>query len=251
MQNWQAVSADPNSAGLMDARRVEIQRARQPQLVSNRIAYLSSLARGRDVLDIGIVEHFLEAANNPNWLHRHIASAASSCLGVDLLPEVEKLAANGFNVRVADLAAAPLDQTFDLIVAGEVLEHIDAPGSFMKNCAAMLRPNGRLALTVPNPWHINAVIKSAARRQTFVDSTDHVGWYDASTLLELGQRSGLQLIKFAGIAGSTPKSAAGKMLFAAQPILIGLGLSPLLFAKSIIYEFGLVLPVTAPDRSAM
>lgn len=243
MQNWQSVSADPNLAGLMDARRVEIQSARQAHLIPDRAAYLSDLARGKDVLDVGIVEHFIEAAHSPGWLHRHIANAASSCLGVDLLPEVEKLARAGFNVRVADLAQAPLDQTFDLIIAGEVLEHVDAPGRFMKNCATMLRPEGQLAITVPNPWHLNAVLKNASRRHTFVDSADHVGWYDASTLMELGQRTGLRLLRFAGIAGSTPKSAAGKVLFAARPILVGLGLSPLMFAKSIIYEFGLQAPL--------
>lgn len=247
MQNWQTISADPNSDGLMDTRRAEIEAVRQPQLVSDRIDYLSGLARGKDVLDVGIVEHFIEAADNPGWLHRHIAKAASSCLGVDLLPEVEKLASAGFNVKVADLARTPLNQTFDLIIAGEVLEHVHAPGSFMKNCAAMLRPDGRLVITVPNPWHINAVIKSAFRRHTFVDSADHVGWYDASTLMELGQRSGLRLLKFAGIGGSTPRGIAAKILFAFQPILIGLGLAPLLFAKSIIYEFGLA--VTATDQS--
>jgi SAM-dependent methyltransferase len=93
-------------------------------------------------------------------------------------------------VMVADLTREPLNQQFDLIVAGEVLEHVDAPGKFMKNCAAMLRPDGRLAITVPNPWYVNAVLKSALRSQTFVDSADHVCWYDASTLVELGQRNG-------------------------------------------------------------
>lgn len=247
MQNWSEISKDPNSPDLMDARRAEIQAARQTQLILNRTGYLSELARGKDVLDVGIVEHFLEAASSPGWLHRHIAEAASSCLGVDILPEVQKLATAGFNVRVADLAQGPLDQTFDLIIAGEVLEHVDAPGSFMKNCAAMLRSDGRLVVTVPNPWHINAMIKNAVRRNTFVDSADHVGWYDASTLLELGQRSGLQLLKFSGIAGSTPRSAVGKMIFAAQPIFIGLGLSPLLFAKSIVYEFNLNRPKRRRD----
>ena len=103
----------------------------------------------------------------------------------------------------------------------------------------MLRPEGRLAITVPNPWHINAVLKSATRRHTFVDSADHVSWYDASTLLELSQRSGLRLLKFSGIAGSTPKTLSAKLFFAAQPVMISCGLSPFLFAKSIIYEFGL------------
>jgi hypothetical protein len=80
----------------------------------------------------------------------------------------------------------------------------------MKNCAVMLRSDGRLAITVPNPWYVNAVLKSALRSQTFVDSADHVCWYDASTLVELGQRNGLRLQKFAGVAVRQPKKIGAK-----------------------------------------
>lgn len=240
MENWQATSSDPNSPSLLNYRRAEISSAKQLELVVDRISYLSDLARGRDVLDVGVVEHYIGAKDSPEWLHQHIAKAAASCLGVDLLePEIAKLAEAGFNVRVADLTKDPLSRRFDLIVAGEVLEHVDAPGKFMTNCATMLRPGGRLVISVPNPWYFNAVLKSVSRRQTFVDSADHVGWYDASTLLELGQRSGLQLLKFAGIAVRNPKTTGAKLFFSMQPMIVSCGVSPLIFAKSIIYEFGL------------
>lgn len=240
MQNWQATTSDPNSPALLDFRRAEIASVKQADLVLDRVAYLSELAKGKNVLDIGVVEHFLGAKDHPEWLHRHLAKAASSCLGVDILEtEVTKLVAAGFNVVTADITREPLKQQFDLIVAGEVLEHIDAPGKFMKHCAAMLHPQGRLAITVPNPWFINAVLKSALRSHTFVDSADHVAWYDASTLIELAQRNGLKLLKFTGLAVRNPKTVGAKMFFSMQPIMIRCGLSPLIFAKSIIYEFGL------------
>jgi SAM-dependent methyltransferase len=242
MQKWQEISLDPNDPKLLELRQAEIMAARQANPVSDRVAYLSELARGKIVLDVGMVEHFLDAHENPEWLHRHLASSATSCLGVDLETETGKLAEAGFNVKVADLTKAPLDQQFDLIVAGEVLEHVDAPGKFMKNCAAMLRPDGRFAITVPNPWYLNAVLKSALRSQTFVDSADHVCWYDASTLVELGQRNGLRLLKFVGIGVRQPKKIGAKLLFSLRPLMVTCGLSPFLFAKSIIYEFGPLRP---------
>src|SRR5262249_45608527 len=239
MQKWQDTSLEPNDPRLLELRRAEIRAARQINLVSDRVAYLSQLARGKNVLDVGVVEHFLEAYESPEWLHRHLAESAASCLGVDLLEmETRKLAEAGFNVIVADLTKEPLNQQFDLIVAGEVLEHVDAPGKFMRNCAAMLRPGGRLAITVPNPWYANAVLKSALRSHTFVDSADHVCWYDASTLVELGQRNGLRLLKFVGIAIRKPKTMGAKLFFSLSPLMVTCGLSPFLFAKSIIYEFG-------------
>ena len=64
MATWQATSADPNSPGLLEARQGEIAAARQANLVSNRVSYLSELAQGKDVWDVGVVEHFLEAHEN-------------------------------------------------------------------------------------------------------------------------------------------------------------------------------------------
>jgi hypothetical protein len=82
----------------LDMRRAEIMAARQANLVSDRVAYLSELARGKNVLDVGVVKHFLDAHENPEWLHRHLASSAASCLGVDLLEtETRKLAEAGFS----------------------------------------------------------------------------------------------------------------------------------------------------------
>ena len=107
----------------------------------------------------------------------------------------------------------------------------------MKNCAAMLNPGGRLAITVPNPWYINAIVKSCFRRYTFVDSADHVAWYDASTLLELGQRHGFELERFTGIAVHDARTFRARLLMSLSPLLIGMGLAQQLFAKSTIYEF--------------
>jgi SAM-dependent methyltransferase len=124
--------------------------------------------------------------------------------------ETEQLAGAGFNVVVADLTREALDQQFDLIVAGEVLEHVDAPGKFMKNCASMLSPEGRLAITVPNP----------RERREFTDlcrRVDHVCCYGASTLVELGQRNGLRLAKFVSIAVRKPKKVGAKLFFHCVP----------------------------------
>jgi hypothetical protein len=52
---WQEISRDPNDPKLLEFRRAEIMAARQADLASDRVAYLSELARGKNVLDIGVV----------------------------------------------------------------------------------------------------------------------------------------------------------------------------------------------------
>src|SRR5262249_25363022 len=116
------------------------------------------------------------------------------------------------------IIVSPLPEKFDVIIAGEVLEHLDAPGMFMKNCGAMLNPGGQLVITVPNPWHINAVVNSCFGRYTLVDSADHVAWYDASTLFELGQRHGLELKQITGITGHTAKTFYARLFMNLGPV---------------------------------
>jgi 2-polyprenyl-3-methyl-5-hydroxy-6-metoxy-1,4-benzoquinol methylase len=238
MRRWQELSRDPNDPGVMAARRDAIAKARSNVVVRDRVAYLCNLVERRHVLDVGVVEHTGEAKQSPQWLHGHLTRCAASCVGVDVIEqEVRDLNKQGYDVVFADITRAPLDQKFEVIVAGEVLEHLDAPGMFMEHCAAMLDTGGRLVITVPNPWYVNAIVKSCLKRYTFVDSADHVAWYDAATLFELAQRHGFELERFTAIIVDNPHRLGAKLFFTLRPFLVAFGLAPQLFAKSIIYEF--------------
>ena len=238
MEQWQTISEDPNDPKVMQLRLAAISTARSEGLVVDRVAYLCGLVSNKSVLDIGVVAHTRGASMSSDWLHGHIKRHARRCLGIDVLEtEVKYLKEQGYDIIVADITESPLPQKFDIIIGGEVLEHLDSPGMFMKNCAAMLEPGGRLVITVPNPWYINAILKSCFKWHTFIDSADHVAWYDASTLFELGQRNGFRLERFIGVTVDNPKGLRARLFFNARPFLIRVGLAPLLFAKSIIYEF--------------
>jgi SAM-dependent methyltransferase len=238
VKRWQAYGKDPNDPALHALRQQAIARARAGVLIADRVEYLCAIAAGKSVLDIGVVEHAAAAAANPRWLHGEIRRHAAQCFGVDVLPaEIAALQAKGYNVACVDVTEQPLAQRFDVIIAGEVIEHLDATGRFMHSCAAMLAPGGRLALSAPNPWYANAIVRSVLRGPPFVDSADHVGWYDAAVLYELGQRHGLRLERFAGVGGSHPRTWKGRLVLGLRPLLLKLGLRAELFAKSIIYEF--------------
>jgi len=238
MERWYDYSKNPNAPEVMERRQAAIARARTGQLVNDRVAYLCQLVAGKSILDIGVVEHTREALESPQWLHGNLRRYAAQCLGVDVLEEeVRYLQAKGYKVVCADVTKAPIAEKFDVIIAGEVLEHLDATGMFMKNCATMLKSGGRLAITVPNPWYANVMVKNLFGSSIFVDSADHVAWYDASTLYELGQRHELALDRYTGIRVTNPKTLRARLFFDLCPALIKLGLRAELFAKSIIFEF--------------
>jgi SAM-dependent methyltransferase len=238
MQRWQHYSSDPNAPELYLLRRKAITKARTRGLIADRVDYLCRLAAGKSVLDIGVVEHTTSATESPAWLHGNLKRFAAQCLGIDVLEkDVAKLRERGFDVICADITHEPLSKNFDVIIGGEVIEHLDAPGMFMENCSAMLPRGGRLVITTPNPWYASVILKHLFHAAVFVDSADHVAWYDAWTLYELGQRHGLDLERFTGIGCTRPISLKARVFFTLSPLLIHLGLSPELFAKSIVYEF--------------
>lgn len=238
MQRWFEISKNPNSKEVMQARSSMLVTARAKASISNRIDYLCDLASGKDVLDIGVVDHTIEDIHRPDWLHGNLCKYAKTCLGVDILAEeVEQLRHEGFNVICLDINKEILSKTFELIICGDVLEHVNAPGNLLANAVKMLRPFGKLVLSVPNPWYINVVIKNTINGTPYLDNVDHVSWFDPCTLCELGQRHGLALSYFAGVNAYSTSNPLSRLFFGVSPLLIGLGLRPELFCKTIIYEF--------------
>jgi SAM-dependent methyltransferase len=54
---------------------------------------------------------------------------------------------------VADAASLPLEQeSVDLVLSTQVLEHVPEPADVLRECHRILRPGGRVALTAPLAW---------------------------------------------------------------------------------------------------
>ena len=57
---------------------------------------------------------------------------------------------------VCDLGALPIhDCAFDAVLCTQVLEHVPDPGLVLREFARVLRPGGRLFLTVPQSWEVH------------------------------------------------------------------------------------------------
>jgi SAM-dependent methyltransferase len=199
---------------------------------------LAEAVKGRSVLDIGIVAHTHDAYQSESWLHRHLAQNAASCLGCGIIAsEIEHLRSLCFNVICHDITREPLNESFDAIVCGELIENIDLSGKLFENCVHMLNQGGKLYITTPNPWFLTYMIKSACGGSALVDSVDHVAWYDPATLFELGARYGLRLQRYSGIRATRTYTRPARFLFAMAQWLPCLGFRRELLAMSMIYEF--------------
>jgi SAM-dependent methyltransferase len=228
---------DPNAPSFLTDRSDGIRQASRP-LIKDRGRFLAVRVKSRDVLDIGCVNHSAETSSREDWLHATLAQHAHSCLGIDILEnDIKALAAKGYAVQVWDVTKEPLPLTFDVIVCGELIEHISNPGGLFGNCKVMLRPGGCLYISTPNPWYINYLLKTVFSRRPIVENVDHVAWYEPCVLTELASRYGFRLQQFYGIQVTQTNTWKASVFFSFVPFMRAFGFRQEIFAKSILYEF--------------
>ena len=165
------------------------------QRLSGRIQdFLSDFVRGKNVLDVGCVQHFATFEATDTWLHKYLVRSANSVVGLDLLePEAAKLRERGYDIRSGDACSVSLGQTFDVVVAGEIIEHLDSPAAFVSNMARHLNAEGRLVITTPYAFFVlhflESIFSSGERRW----NPEHVSWYCPFTLENLLRRNSLEI----------------------------------------------------------
>jgi SAM-dependent methyltransferase len=95
-------------------------------------------------------------------------------VGVDVDREaLEEAAKLGIETHWADAdAALPFDaDSFDVAVAGELLEHIRDPAGLVAEARRVLRPGGRLVASVPNGFRLKNRLLFLAGREPEEDTT--------------------------------------------------------------------------------
>jgi 2-polyprenyl-3-methyl-5-hydroxy-6-metoxy-1,4-benzoquinol methylase len=164
--------------------------------IVDRLDYLAELAAGRRVIHVGFADAGCREmqAGAGTWLHAHLATRAASLVGLDVDEAGVQAARDaGFDAFVADcrdahaLAELGLDPA-DLVIAGEVIEHLDAPGAFLEAVVPLVRSDGALVLTTPNASGLGNALAALVGFE--VNHPDHVTLFSCRTLTALLERRG-------------------------------------------------------------
>jgi 2-polyprenyl-3-methyl-5-hydroxy-6-metoxy-1,4-benzoquinol methylase len=166
--------------------------------IQDRFEVIEPYLRG-DVMDIGCVDartgredSKTRIERKPDLLFQRIAKAHPDTLGVDIDEEgVEALRELGYNAVCADGHTMDLGRKFDTIIAGEIIEHLENPGQFLRNMRRHLKEDGVLFLSTPNPFSSHRIWKIWRYGIPSVHE-DHTCWFDPITLNQLLERSGLE-----------------------------------------------------------
>lgn len=161
----------------------------------DRFKLIEQAVSGKRVLDVGCVDHHASKEEESEWLHRVVVESASDVVGLDFEKrEVEELSARGYKVIFGDAEEVKLDMKFEVVVAGELIEHLSNPGRFLSNMRDHLVENGTIVLTTPNPFYPKRLMEIVWSGKAGVHP-QHVMWYCPTTLAEILRRAGFGEIK--------------------------------------------------------
>jgi hypothetical protein len=88
-----------------------------------------------------------------------------------------------------------LSVTFDVIVAGDIIEHLNNIGNFLHCLKRHMTPETDLILTTPNPFDVERFIVCLIRNAVGVNP-DHTVWLDPVVMWRTLDRAGLRIVGF-------------------------------------------------------
>lgn len=170
--------------------------------LSDRAARIVELCRGKRVLHIGCADQLFTDQKflDGTLLHALVSAVAEESYGID--PSAESVAAlerHGYrNLTIGTVQEVAkkglLDSVqFDVLLAGEVLEHVPDAAGFLAGMRQFLGvPSSRLILTTPNAFCAYRFVHRMLGGSELVNC-DHVAYYSPSTLTTLLRKCGYEL----------------------------------------------------------
>ncbi|MCA9240044.1 MAG: class I SAM-dependent methyltransferase [Planctomycetales bacterium] len=157
------------------------------------------IVRGKNVLDCGGIDHsFIEKKRvDGAWLHDKICREAATCLGVDILKDrVDQVNATGnYHFVEANVEELNFESQFDVVVAGELIEHVYNSGKFLDSVWRSLKPDGRLVITTPNSYALSFWFHAMLSGKENCHE-EHTCYYSKQTLTYIVERHGFDIEQF-------------------------------------------------------
>jgi SAM-dependent methyltransferase len=165
----------------------------------NRIAFIVRACAGRRVLDLGAMDETASTAKRGRgtWLHEEIGRNALRVDGIDnstMVPADGLATGPNSTIRRGDVTdperlVAALDDSPDVVVAGELIEHLENPLQFLKRFVAIERLSGKtLILSTPNATALHNFLIGLVYRES--THHDHLCILSYKTLATLCTRAG-------------------------------------------------------------
>lgn len=157
---------------------------------------------GKKVLDIG--------CNTGNLGKKLITEKKCQVYGVDYSKKAIEIAKKRLTeVMFFDLETDELpfsDHKFDIIIFGDVLEHLRSPESILSRIPKILNKNGLVVASIPNIANINMRLNLLFGKWNYCNDgildLTHLRFFTKKTIKELFKNSGYEITKIDSTPGS-------------------------------------------------
>lgn len=154
---------------------------------ARRLRILAQDVAGKRVLDLGNAQ-----LPNPYFAR----SGATSVTGFDLreisVPEGYDSQLQG---DVTKLESVFSETCFDVVIAGELIEHLEDPYNFLRQVRSVLTHRGRFVLSTPNPLGFPVVFAELFRSRRWFYTDDHVHYFLPRWVFRMLERSGFRVCR--------------------------------------------------------
>ena len=155
---------------------------------------ISGLISSSDVvLDVGFWGQGV-SPESPHWVHNMLRTQAGEVWGIDIEYEESRLPEDASRYRRMSAESFALPIQFDVIFAGDLIEHLPNPGLFLDRVRAHLKPGGRLILTTPNCFNLFSIAEKFSKGEPSVNR-DHTCYFNERTLRQLLGKCGFVTIE--------------------------------------------------------
>ena len=171
----------------------------------SRTDLIVKLCKDKRVLHIGCADHIpliKSKIKQKKWLHGLLTDVATECAGIDIHKEAIQYLQDEIgvkNVYHADITNGLPEKlrntNWDIVVMGEILEHVDNPVLFLQQIKHQLSSHAKqLLITVPNSFN-HLMIKDIQIKVEDINS-DHRYNFTPYTLSKVLYSSGFEKVEF-------------------------------------------------------
>lgn len=191
------------------------------------------ICKGKNVLHIGCVgfadlqtSQRVELAEKS--LHYALTKSANT-VGVDYSREAinyfqeHNVFNNVLHGNAEHLEELGLEQKFDVVVAGDIIEHLTNPGRMLDGIHSICRPDTLVIITTPHAFGLLSFLRFLANR--FVEGQEHVFTMNSQNIQHMAERHGFEVVELATCfqdhATNSPAFKLGRAFFERFPRLGG------------------------------
>ncbi|MCP6718047.1 MAG: class I SAM-dependent methyltransferase [Patescibacteria group bacterium] len=147
-------------------------------MLGTRISFIKESIVGQSILDIGNL-------GGDGKLFKELQVMFPQIIGLDNNKRLAKKL-NLKNQVIGNADDLPFkDETFDTIIMAELLEHTYSPQSFISEAKRVLKTNGLLILTTPNPYALHRILRFLLKREDSIGDEDHKLFYTPNAIERL------------------------------------------------------------------